>query len=533
MTMVRSKDTPFHGMFAHAVSLCLFRPLSGEHERVLAYLRTKPRNTGKSRSEVAAETSRAYFRRHERQVCPPPAQMMRSLVDLCNAFSALVNQKTDAPFFVAGWRSILRKQLKYVAAGFLSDNPDVHYYIALPCDPGQLQKFRCVRGSSPLEGYHTHLERRGKTMLHATASHKDQVFFAFDTRWSIKALREVGLDRTGVKHFDIAAIEGYDASKRSVITAGPFHSRGLQHYVPLVDRPSVLKYGVTSSVEAWSETCAHARVALNLPAQLVSLHKVPTSNDTGVLLEHCVANAGRINFTNLAQVANARGLLFSATSAETWLVGVQHREVAFLDLHSAKYGEFMRSLQDARAVPEAHRNARELDPNIATSAASNPIQLPAPAASVTGVGAVVARPPTTTVAATIAVSNVVADHGPTCTCETCVFGASDDDDEGPAAASGSPSDASVSTAGSMDASMHDLFGSDDSGSADDDLASDGATASVARRRSRPRVSDLPTPQRRKRQKQNRLSNMRYRCEECSAKPKGQYCDQHQLGSDSD
>ena len=68
-------------------------------------------------------------------------------------------------------------------------------------------------------------------MLHATAAHKDDVFFAFDTRWSIRTLREVGLDRTGVKHFDIAAIEGYDVSKRSVCTAGPFHSRGLQHYV--------------------------------------------------------------------------------------------------------------------------------------------------------------------------------------------------------------------------------------------------------------------------------------------------------------
>ena len=111
-------------------------------------------------------------------------------------------------------------------------------------------------------------------------------------------------------------------------------------------------------------------------------------------------------------------------------MGVQHREVAFLDLHSAKYGEFMRSLQDARAVPEAHRNARELDPNIATSAASNPIQLPAPAASVTGVGAVVARPPTTTVAATIAVSNVTAGHDPTCTCFDCVFDSSSDDDDG-------------------------------------------------------------------------------------------------------
>ena len=226
-----------------------------------------------------------------------------------------------------------------------------------------------------------------------------------------------------------------------------------------------------------------------------------------MLLEHCVANAGRINFTNLAQVANARGLLFSATSAETWLVGVQHREVAFLDLHSAKYGEFMRSLQDARAVPEAHRNARELDPNIATSAASNPIQLPAPAASVTGVGAVVARPPATTVAATIAVSNVVAGHGPTCTCVVCVFGASDDDDEGPAAAS-------VGIAGSTDASMHDLFGSDDSGSDD---------GSVVAMRGRRRLQDRSPEYKRKRRKQNQMSKARFNCSVCV---RGNPCGEH-------
>ena len=323
---------------------------------------------------------------------------------------------------------------------------------------------------------------------------------AFDTRWSVRALRNVGLDKTGVKHFDIATIEGYDASRRSIFTCGAFHSHGLQHYVPLVDRPPVLKYGIASSVEAWSEVCALARQSLGLPAQGVSLHKVPTSDDTKVLLEHCVASGGQINFTKLAQVANARGLLFSVKSAETWLVAVQHREVAFLDLHAAKYGELMRSLHDACAVPEAHRHAQELEPAIATSEASNPIQLPAPACSVMAVGAIVARPqPALPIADDVAivVGNATVGCGYGCSCMQCLFGSGSDDD-----CDGSTTRTATNT---------------------DNDAFDGDDVVVGARRKRPKLSNRSPEYREQRRMQNRLSQARFRCSHCES---GNPCDDH-------
>ena len=386
---------------------------------------------------------------------------------------------------------------------------------------GQLQKFRCARGSSPLEGYHTHLERRCKTMLHATSAHKDEIIFAFDTRWSMLALREIGLDRTGVKHFDIALIEGYDASRRAIFGFCAFERRGLHHYVPLLNRPPVLKFGVEFSAEAWSQTCAMARDTLGLPAQMVPLHKLPTSDDTEALLQYCVANEGHIDFAKLAQVGNARGLLFSKASAETWLVGVQNREVAFLDLHSARYGDFIRSLHDAIAVPDAHRNALQLQPNIATAAASDPIALPAPAASVSTIGAIVARPPAVVVPAVQSSVVVSAAHSSACACVTCLFGDDDDDDndddDGVTVVSATSSSSAATAAAAAAAAANESGSDNESESESDsiDLEDDDspATRRPAQKRERT-LAGMSSPARQKRRNQNKVGKIRFACPGC-------------------
>ena len=160
---VRTKDTPLYNMFAHALACCIFRTMDGEHDRVMKYLMSKPENKGKSRESVQAATRRQYFRKHERKVCPEPVVMMRSIVDLFKVFSKAKNPKTGYTFLSSGWRSVLTKELKYVAKGYLSDKPDISYYTKLPTKLGQLQEFRCNRGNSALEGYHVHLRRRGQT----------------------------------------------------------------------------------------------------------------------------------------------------------------------------------------------------------------------------------------------------------------------------------------------------------------------------------------------------------------------------------
>jgi hypothetical protein len=75
--------------------------------------------------------------------------------------------ETWGDFFVANHEEIFLKELKYVQQGLLSDWLDMSMYQQVGVHDTGLKKYRCLRTSSPLEGYHMHLF----AAIHTAASH--------------------------------------------------------------------------------------------------------------------------------------------------------------------------------------------------------------------------------------------------------------------------------------------------------------------------------------------------------------------------
>ena len=286
---------------------------------------------------------------------------MRSLVQLYNVFSRIKNPKDDAPFFHSGWRAILQKELAYVAKGFLSDRPGICYYIALPCKAGQLQKYRCARGSSALEGYHKHLRLVAEHLVAATHEYTDAIINEFDLRWNMRAARHIGLDQTGVEHYDVAVIEANHDVRRAIFGAG------LKSYAPLLKVPPVIHHGVHFSQQAWSQKCEQARAKVGVLSSTTAppaLHDTATREDTGALLNFVVASGtpgAAVPPYGLADLALSRGLLFSEGEAQTWLDNMRNREHVLYQMHGAGFVDLIAQLPPLEGTVQqsAHEAATE------------------------------------------------------------------------------------------------------------------------------------------------------------------------------
>jgi len=100
-------------------------------------------------------------------------------------------------------------ELSYVAAGYLSDRPDIPLYLPTRVlRTTQLQLYRNLRTSSSLEGYHQHLngafascgKRCGLRYFEAATN-------AFDWRWTVRALVKAGVLPSYVRHYNLQLYE--------------------------------------------------------------------------------------------------------------------------------------------------------------------------------------------------------------------------------------------------------------------------------------------------------------------------------------
>lgn len=200
LTMVAVKTCALFPSFAIACSMCLFKPMRGEYMRVVRHLRST--YSGITPKEISAKPWR-YFRRMMRQVCPPPLVIMRGIKDVCEVYSHMTDPDTKRRFLNPDWRTVLKKQLKYVAQGLLSDNPALPLYWEIGKMASGFVVYRCLRTSSALEGYHAHLVR---LVLHAYGAGQDwmdAIMNLFDFRWCVLAGRKAGLYDDAVRHFEL------------------------------------------------------------------------------------------------------------------------------------------------------------------------------------------------------------------------------------------------------------------------------------------------------------------------------------------
>ena len=322
LTMVAVKTCALFPSFAIACSMCLFKPMRGEYMRVVRHLRST--YSGITPKEISAKPWR-YFRRMMRQVCPPPLVIMRGIKDVCEVYSHMTDPDTKRRFLNPDWRTVLKKQLKYVAQGLLSDNPALPLYWEIGKMASGFVVYRCLRTSSALEGYHAHLVR---LVLHAYGAGQDwmdAIMNLFDFRWCVLAGRKAGLYDDAVRHFEL---ELRDALQ-SALEALPFDvKRQLPKHRSVRAGVPRLRHGSYFSRKALQDNgeAAAAAASVDAPAGPTlprrTWHTQATSADVAALLgSHNPTDAAA-----LVEIALQRGLYWDVEEAQKfWQGGSVHR----------------------------------------------------------------------------------------------------------------------------------------------------------------------------------------------------------------
>jgi hypothetical protein len=369
LTMVAAKTCALFPSFAIACAMCLFKPMRGEYMRVVRHLRfTYPGITAK---EISAKPWR-YFRGMMRQVCPPPLVIMRGIKDAVEVYSHMTDPDTKRRFLNPDWRTVLKKQLKYVAQGLLSDNPALPLYWEIGKMVSGFVLYRCLRTSSALEGYHAHLVR---LVLHAFGAGQDwmdAVMNLFDFRWCVLAGRKAGLYDDAVRHFEL---ELRDALQ-SALDALPFSAKRQLHKHRSV-RAGVprLRHGSYFSRKSLKDYGAAAATAASIDAPADTAprrtwHLQATPADIAALL-------GSHNPTDaavLVKIALQRGLYWDVEAAQKFIARIALKEAVFLELLKNKFPALHERLRSSR-IPTA---AQSEDAAVAAEAALPPLLPNAP-----------------------------------------------------------------------------------------------------------------------------------------------------------
>ncbi len=145
--------------------------------------------------EVVAEREKhnyAFFMRRVRRSIPPPAELeerVRRAVDLC---ATVKDAATGSMLFTRQTWTTVDNLIRHIRRGCLSDCPDVNYYYIVGRTRDGMPRYRCTRGTSPLEGYHRHLHD-----LAAQQNMSPSLFVAilrvFNYRWNINQAVANGL----------------------------------------------------------------------------------------------------------------------------------------------------------------------------------------------------------------------------------------------------------------------------------------------------------------------------------------------------
>ena len=185
-----TKTSQMYKIFIVAVSDALFRILPGERYRILKHVR----KMGMTKKQIK-NLRRRYWRLRARYSSPEPSVIIKGLFDVYVFFRDMPDPDCETrKFFKHDHADIFKKEIKYVQLGLLSDPPGVcMYYKARTCKTG-LVIYRCIRGTSALEGYHLHLRAsRDPRARHAGPRLQHSESMWFDWRWNIMATIEAGL----------------------------------------------------------------------------------------------------------------------------------------------------------------------------------------------------------------------------------------------------------------------------------------------------------------------------------------------------
>jgi DNA polymerase III epsilon subunit-like protein len=183
--MSRHKQTPMYKLFMTMVSQAMFKFVESSDDPKVASRNAVRKHLKKLYGKHMNDAEFADFLRHVpyaywvsrcRRVMPAPEIMLRDVIDVYQAFINLDDPDTKSctfpegePFYKRNHEEILRLQLKYICKGCLSDPPDFCFYQHMgEFATTGLEKFKCIRGTNDLEGFHTDMQVRRRSLASAS-----------------------------------------------------------------------------------------------------------------------------------------------------------------------------------------------------------------------------------------------------------------------------------------------------------------------------------------------------------------------------
>ena len=89
---------------------------------------------------------------------PTPAELEASLRRVVETFARVEDAKTGLQLFTPKTWDAFKSTIVHIRKGCVSDHPaDVNYHYQIGITTEGYPKYRCIRGTSPIEGYHHHL----------------------------------------------------------------------------------------------------------------------------------------------------------------------------------------------------------------------------------------------------------------------------------------------------------------------------------------------------------------------------------------
>ena len=99
----------------------------------------------------------AWFAHRVRRHIPEPKELEKGIREVVQLFAACEDAKTGKQLFTPKTWKVFTNIITHVRKGCLSDMPGYNYYYVVGVTKEGYPIYKCVRGTSPLEGYHHHL----------------------------------------------------------------------------------------------------------------------------------------------------------------------------------------------------------------------------------------------------------------------------------------------------------------------------------------------------------------------------------------
>ena len=206
---VLSKDHGAFGAFMARLSDAFFVPSQSD----IAFIKTMLRKAGLSEDQIKSKPWNYYKRRVRRRV-PPRKILEREFIRVVSLFAKVVDAKTGKPLFGPRAWSLYKSTLKHIRRGCLSDVEGLSYYVEIGEDSNGVPLFKCIRGTSALEGFHQKIRQliRG---FNISPRYAIAVLHEFIYRWNHDIdVRIIGLPRKYAQYYD-----GWEVESEIEITA--------------------------------------------------------------------------------------------------------------------------------------------------------------------------------------------------------------------------------------------------------------------------------------------------------------------------